>query len=305
MKPKRRLLFPVLAALLFTACPPPVEDEVPKTTDTTDEDTPPEDDTPLLLTGTIWEWAITGIKLNFTTDAKVSVSSKLYDYTYDSNTRTGTADTLGAFTVDEDFLKLRFTDFWSMGEAVFENKAAGIIGTKWAWEQMYITFTAGKARVNGESYPYTYNAADKTGAIEKIGSFAQDGEELKITKWRHSVFDITLAKAEAVPQWTGALTGTAWGWQNAFNGWMVFEFLTEDKCILTFTNSDYHDDTPEEYSYAYNAAAKTGSIPKPDDTSTYRQGDFSIPPSNSCISFVQWREYPHGAVFNRIQETQK
>jgi hypothetical protein len=100
-------------------------------------------------------------------------------------------------------------------------------------------------------------------------------------------------ETEKLPEWKGSLVGTSWGWENAFNGWMVLEFTTESDCTLTFTNSTFQDDTPLEYTYSYNPGTNTWTIPT--------QGTFSVGENKAYISFAQWRGYPHGAVFNRIK----
>jgi len=292
-------LFPgvLLPALLFTACPPPVEDEVPKTTDTTDEDTPPEDDTPLLLTGTIWEWAITGIKLNFTTDTKVSVNGKLYDYTYDSNMRTGTADTLGAFTVDEDFLKLRFIDFWNLGEAVFDNLNGALSGTKWTLNQGVLEFTARKAKLHKISYDYSFDSAAREGSVNAdygapgACTMSEDGTTLTFSSYRGSGIPVSWTKQSEAPAInTADLTGSDWWWDSTS---LHLDFINSGTTLLwSFTGYYVPAIT---YDYTYNSGR--GSITNGRNIvgAKYDLGTYSI--NGDVLSFVQYGPYPHGAVF--------
>jgi hypothetical protein len=275
----------LLTALVFSSCPPPVSNDIAYNGSGQDktEELPG-------LSGTSWEWV--GVKLEFKSETRVTMGTASYSYTYDRASKTGNAATLGAFTVSEDSLHLEFPSFMGSAEAVFDNSAAAIVGTTWFWGQGVLTFGMSKITINGVGYPYTYNGTAKTGTIEKIGSFSLDEDALTIQRWRGSGFNAVFSRGTA-PEWNGSLVGTSWGWENAFNGWMIFEFMTESDCVLTFTNSTFHDDTPEEYTYSYNAGANTWTVPT--------QGTFSIGGNNAYISFVQWRDYPHGAVYNRIK----
>jgi hypothetical protein len=180
------------------------------------------------------------------------------------------------------------------GRAVFSNKAGAITGVLWVWGQSVLTFETSKAVINGVNYDYTFDRGTKQGTIQKIGDFEAGGDRITIRNWRKSSFTVTFTRGTgAAPGWNGSLIGTAWGWQNAFNGWMILEFMTQDKVILTFTNSVYHDDIPFEYGYTYQEADRNGNIPT--------QGTFNISASRKTLSFVQWRDYPHGADYTRIE----
>jgi hypothetical protein len=265
-----------------------------------------ESEGPSGLAGTAWEWS--GVKLTFReSSVTMAGSSKPYPYTFDGTERSGSIETLGDFTVDQDFLRLTFENFNNLGgdPKVFDNLGAALMGSKWAWGQTFIAFESSRAVVNGARYPYAFNSADRIGSIDKIGAFTlNDDGTISIPVWRKSSYGITLAKADAPPAWNGSLIGTSWGWQNAFNGWMVIEFMTEGDCILTHTESTYHDDIPWEFIYTWNSASQSGDIPEGIKTSEgfAGLGSFTIDADHSYMSFIQWREYPHGAVFNRIKQ---
>jgi hypothetical protein len=284
---------------LLTACPPPVSNDITDSGDGTERD-----DGPPGLAGTVWEWS--GVKLSFKSDTSVSHGTKTYPYAFNRAARTGNITTLGDFSVSEDFLTMSFADYMGTGPKTFDNSAAAIAGSSWAWGQTFVSFEASGVRVNGVSYPYTFDSASHTGAIEKIGAFTlnEAGDLIDIPHWRRSSFDVRLESVSAVPVWNGSLTGSAWGWQNAFNGWMIIEFMSEENCILTHTESTYHDDTPWEYVYSWNAASSSGSIPAGSGPSQGYGGlgSFTIDANRSYMSFIQWRDYPHGAVFNRIKQ---
>jgi hypothetical protein len=217
-----------------------------------------------------------------------------YPYSYDRAGRTGAVLTLGVFTVSEDYLRLTFPQFMGGGSAVFDNSAAAIIGPSWFWGQCVVRFGMALATINGVGHSYAYDGAAKTGTIEKIGAFSLAEDGIAIREWRRSRFDVLLRRQSGGPPvWNGSLVGTAWGWTNPFNGLMIFEFMTEGACILTFTESAYHDDAPEEYAYAYEASSNAGTIPT--------QGAFSVGEDNAYLFFAQWQSYPHGAVFNRMK----
>jgi hypothetical protein len=271
-------------ALVFSSCPPSVSDNI---------ENPGQNETKELpgLSGTSWE--LDGVKLEFKSETEVTMNgTQSYSYSYDRGNRIGNASTLGDFTVSEDSLQLEFPNFMGSGKAIFDNSAREIIVTIWFWGQGVLSFGMAKVTINGVAYTYTYDRTVQTGTIEKIGSFSLGEDELTIQHWRGSSFDVVFSKGTA-PEWNGSLVGTAWGWENAFNGWMIFEFMTEDACILTFTESTYNDDTPFEYGYTFNSGTNTGNI--------LTQGTFSVGENKAYISFAQWREYPHGAVFNRIK----
>jgi hypothetical protein len=271
-------------ALVFSSCPSPVSDDIENPGQNETEELPG-------LSGTSWE--LDGVKIEFKSETEVTMNgTRSYSYSYNRENRSGNASALGAFTVSEDFLRLEFPDFMGSGKAIFDNSARAIVRTTWFWGQGVLSFGMSKVTINGVAYPYTYDGTAKTGTIEKIGSFSLGENELTIQHWRGSSFDAAFSKGTA-PEWNGSLVGTAWGWENAFNGWMIIEFMTVGDCILTFTNSTFHDDTPFEYSYSYDIGTNTWTIPT--------QGTFSIGGNNSYLSFVQWQGYPHGAVFNRIK----
>ncbi|MDR2494163.1 MAG: hypothetical protein LBD24_02960, partial [Spirochaetaceae bacterium] len=219
-----------------------------------------------------------------------------YAYTYEPETRAGEIETLGAFTVSEDFLTMTFTRYnGAIPDAVFENSGAAIARALWVWEQSVLQFGPIKASLNGALYPYSFDSATRTGTIEKIGQFtlAEDGASITVTQFRRAAYDLVFEKASAKPAWTGSLIGTSWGWQNGFNGWMVFEFMNETEVILIFTESTYHSDTPEVYAYTYNRQSQSGNIPT--------QGPFALTNGNKVLWFSQWRAYPHGAEYTRIE----
>ncbi|MDR2375387.1 MAG: hypothetical protein LBD96_03000 [Treponema sp.] len=257
------------------------------------------------LAGTAWAWS--GVKLTFKeTTVTMTGVAKPYPYTFDGTERTGSIDTLGDFTIDQDFLRLTFENFNNLdgGPKVFENLGAALTGSKWAWGQTFVTFESSRAVINGVRYPYTFNSAAGTGSIDKIGAFTlNEGGTLSIPVWRKSSYGVTLVKTEAPPAWNGSPVGTSWGWQNAFNGWMVIEFMTERDCILTHTESTYHDDIPWEFVYTWNSASQSGDIPEGVGTSEGFPGlgSFTINGDRSFMNFAAWRTYPHGALFSRIQ----
>jgi hypothetical protein len=270
-----------------------------------DDDEEEEPEGPPGLAGTVWAWS--GVKLTFKESAvTMTGSAKSYPYTFDATERSGSIETLGDFTVDEDFLRLTFANFNDLGgdPKVFDNLGAALTGSKWAWGQTYVVFESVRAVVNGVRYPYTFNSAAGTGSIDKIGAFTlNENGTISIPVWRKSSYGATLVRAEAPPAWNGSLVGTSWGWQNAFNGWMVIEFMTGGDCILTHTESDYHDDIPWEFVYTWNSAAQSGDIPEGIGTSDGFPGlgSFTINADRTYMNFGQWRSYPHGALFSRIK----
>ena len=275
----------------------------PKQDDDNDEEEEPEG--PPSLAGTTWAWS--GLKLTFKESAVTMTGvGKPYAYTFDGTERTGSIETLGDFTVDQDFLHLTFENFNNLGgdPKVFENQSVVLTGSKWAWGQAFVAFESSRVVINGVRYPYTFNSAAGTGSINKIGAFTlnEDGT-ISIPAWRKSSYGVTLTKTEAPPAWNGSPVGTSWGWQNAFNGWMVIEFMSDTECILTHTESTYHDDIPWEFVYTWNSAAQSGDIPEGTGTSEGFPGlgAFIINEDRSYMNFAAWRTYPHGALFSRIK----
>jgi hypothetical protein len=296
------LFFTFCFSLLLTACPPPVSDDI--RAETAAEEGPPG------LDGTSWNWGGEGgVKLSFReTTAALAGQSKAYPYQYDVTERTGSIVTLGDFSVSVDLRKLNFGNFNGLGAREFDNSAGEMVGTSWAWGQAFAVFELSRAVINGVRYPYTFNNAAKTGTISGItgaGGFtlSADGTALSVPRWRGSQFPAEFQRAETPTDWDGVLTGTSWGWQNAFNGWMVIEFMSADRCILTHTESTYHDATPWEYVYNWNAATSSGGIPLGTGYSEGYGGlgSFTINPNRSNMNFIQWKDYPHGANFGRIK----
>ena len=96
------------------------------------EEEPEEPEGPPGLAGTSWAWS--GVKLTFKESAVTMTGmGKPYAYTFNGTERTGSIETLGDFTVDQDFLRLTFENFNNLGgdPKVFDNQSAALTGTSW------------------------------------------------------------------------------------------------------------------------------------------------------------------------------
>jgi hypothetical protein len=296
--PKKRSLVSLLSfaffvLLMFTACAPSVSNDIEDNDNGQDE----IEELPG-LSGTSWEWS--GVKLELSETNITMNGGTSCSYSYDKETREGTASALGAFTVSEDFLQLVFPSFMGGGEAVFGNSAAAIIGTKWRLNQGLLEFRPAKVKLHRIEYDYSFDAASKKGAVTaqwgKPGAFSvsEDGNSITFSDYRDSGLTVVFTKVtEGGPSVNDAsLLGSDWWWDGTS---LHLDFITENTTLL-WSISGYYE-PPILFDYRYNTGTKTGGIVNGRNSvgTKYDLGDFSI--SGNVLNFVQYGPYPHGAVF--------
>ncbi|MDR2375388.1 MAG: hypothetical protein LBD96_03005 [Treponema sp.] len=272
-----------------------------------EEDDEEEPEGPPGLAGTAWAWS--GVKLTFRESAVTMTGvAKSYPYTFDGEERTGNIDTLGNFTVDQDFLRLTFENFNNLGgdPKVFDNLSAALTGTSWRFGRALLTFPSGaKARLHGFDYAYTYDSATKTGAITakygQPGPFTLSPEETTLTfsnyrdsKHEGSAIPVVFTKVTGTDQPPGgaSLIGSDWWWTGTS---LHLDFIT-DTVVLLWSFTGYYV-PPILFDYTHSAAEGTGRIfnGRNDVGTKYDLGDYTI--SGDLLNFVQYGPYPHGAAF--------
>jgi hypothetical protein len=228
-----------------------------------------------------------------------------HPYTYDRTERSGSVTDIGAFTVDEDFLKLRFDNFMGTGERSFDNQNAALVGTKWRFGHAVLEFGGAKARLHGIDYGYNYNLTAKTGALTAAygspGPFTLSADETELTftnyrecRYQGTAIPVVFAKITPDTQSPPAssLIGSDWWWTGTS---LHLDFIT-DSVALLWSVSGYY--VPALlFDYNWNPAAGTGRVHtgRNDVGPKYDLGDFSI--KGTLLNFVQYGPYPHGAAF--------
>ena len=271
------------------------------------EEEPEEPEGPPGLAGTSWAWS--GVKLTFKESAVTMTGmGKPYAYTFNGTERTGSIETLGDFTVDQDFLRLTFENFNNLGgdPKVFDNQSATLTGTSWRFGRALLTFPSGaKARLHGFDYSYTYDPAAKTGAVTakygQPGPFTLNGDETALTfsnyrdsQYEGSAIPVVFTKVTGTDQPPGdaSLIGSDWWWTGTS---LHLDFITET-VVLLWSFTGYYV-PPILFDYTHGAASGTGRIynGRNDVGTKYDLGDYTI--SGDLLNFIQYGPYPHGAAF--------
>jgi hypothetical protein len=290
------LLICSLLILTFYLVSCQMEDDLPDTNKQIEIEAP--------LQNTAWKW--NDLTLKFIDAAQAQLSGEVLSYTYNSVTRGGAIDTVGAFTITENFETLGFVDYKGLGGRIFTNQNSAMSGTVWRYGYAALNFISlRKVKSHDEEYTYTFDNDTKTGVIDVLGNFSKTETNLTFSNYRTSSIAVVYEKRNDFnAAYENTLIGTAWGWNNSWNGWMVLEFLSPDKMILTFTGSHYFDNTPWEYDYTYSNGPKTGTIPGPrygpviTSEGASGLGVFSI--NGSAMHFLEWQNFGHGADYTRI-----
>jgi hypothetical protein len=308
----KRLLASVLALLVFSVCitgcptdsgglpqPPP----------------PPEVEPDETLANTSWVWESMGTTLDFTSATEVSNGVDTYAYSYVDADKAGSIETLGDFTLSGDGGSLSFTAYNGFMAAEFKRYVEEpeafpetLANTQWQREGETLIFhTAELLQLGAEYYPYTYNREAKTGTITD-----RNGAKLADFSLDRNAKTLSFAVSEAYPE--GAdflpkgevdltlddLAGSRWIWPN-----LVLTFTTEDVVELSSKSSDTY---LFYYRYTYDKVTKKGRIvydPTINENTPENPADlgsFSINAAYSALSFVQYKDYPHGARFDRLLE---
>jgi hypothetical protein len=255
-----------------------------------DEDLPntnnrQETDTPATLQDTVWKW--NNLTLKFINAEQAQLSGETLLYSFNEAAMTGTVQSAGAFTITADFITLTFADYKGAGSRSFTNQNSAMSGTVWRYGYAALNFISiRKVKSHDEEYAYTYNTETKTGTIDVLGDFTVADASLTFSNYRTSSIPVVYEQGNVFNNtYANTLIGTAWGWNNSWNGWMVLEFFDAGKMMLTHTGSVYHDNTPFEFTYTYTDGPKTGSIPG--------LGNFGI--NGNAMVFPQWKDYGHSA----------
>jgi hypothetical protein len=250
-----------------------------------------EIETPAPLQDTVWKW--NSVTLKFINAAQAQLSGETLSYSFNEAAMSGSVDTAGDFSISEDFITLTFANYKNTGTPrSFVNPNASLAGSTWRFGKAVIRFFSPiKVLYQGSELGYTFDSDTKTGSIPDFGTFTIENDTLTFSHYRRSTKTVSFEKRlEMDSAYTNSVIGTAWGWNNAYNGWMVIEFITPETAILTHTNSSYHDNIPLEY--PYTATGNSGTIEV--------LGAFAA--SSTLLSFPQWKDYPHGADYTRIGE---
>jgi hypothetical protein len=287
------VLRPLFVLLLFSACAPSVSNDI-------EDNGKVQEETEELpgLSGTSWE--LDGVRLEFKNETEVTMGTASYSCSYDKETQEGNALTLGDFTVSEDFLQLVFSSFMGGGEAVFGNRVAVIIGTKWRLNHGLLEFGLAKVKLHRIEYDYSFDAASKTGVVTaewgKPGAFSlsEDGNSITFSDYRNSGLTVVFTKVteSSPPIDSTSLLGSDWWWDSSS---LHLDFITENTTLL-WSISGYYE-PPILFDYRYDTRTKTGGIVNGRNSvgTKYDLGNFSI--SGNVLNFVQYGPYPHGAVF--------
>jgi hypothetical protein len=263
------------------------------------------------LAGTTWVWDDMGTSLEFTSISEVNNGVETYAYSYFDADKAGTIETLGAFTLNGDTLSFtRYNDYMPAEFRLYVEEPEAfpetLAGTEWKREAETLVFhTAELVQVGAEYYPYAYDREAKTGTIT-------DREGVKFADFSLSRNAKTLSFAASPAYPEGAdflakgevdlslddLVGSKWTWPN-----LVLTFTTEDVVELSNISNDAY---LFYYRYTYDAITMKGRIeydPAINENTPENPahlGNFAINATYSVLSFVQYKDYPHGAKFDRI-----
>ncbi|WP_157784168.1 hypothetical protein [Treponema primitia] len=175
-----------------------------------------------------------------------------------------------------------------------------LVGTKWTWSGTLLEFKSGaQAEVLDSTYSYTYDHAARQGEMQTLGTFrvSADFRTLTFTSYNNgggeAVFERQEEEADPgniVPM--ESLVGTRWRWNSGGYGMRTLYFESAE--IVQFQDQ-YTDTEPWlPYNYTYSKTTKKGQIEI--------FGKFTVSADNQRISFAQWRSYPHGAEYDRIED---
>ncbi|MDR2494164.1 MAG: hypothetical protein LBD24_02965 [Spirochaetaceae bacterium] len=299
-----RRAFVLVGLFIFASCAPEVEtDPRPKKEAEAEE--------AVTLNGIVFQWDGTETRLTFresTVTYNVGYPPPAYPYTFDPETRAGTIETLGAFTVSEDFLTMDFPNFNGVAPAQCKNLNAAIVGSVWRLNHGVLTFGPKNVKLHKSTYTYSFDAATKTGTVSgvthtngewtKLGPFSlsDDGQSVTFSDYKESLIPVTFTKEPAGggTSDSASLVGSDWWWDSTS---LHLDFINENTALL-WSISGYYA-IPIIYDYTFNPSNHTGAVTNGRNRigTKYALGTYGI--QRDVLSFVQYGPYPHGADFRR------
>jgi hypothetical protein len=312
---KRVLLAPGLTLFLFVLLP--CITSCPTDGDGLPQSPPPVAEPDETLANTMWVWESMGTTLDFTSATEVSNGIETYIYSYVDSDKAGSIETLGDFILSDDGGALSFPAYNGAMQAEFrryveepEAFPETLANTQWKWEAETLIFhTEELVQLGADYYKYTYNRETKTGIITdrdgaKLAEFGlnRNAKTLSLISATYPEGANFLPKGE-IDLTLDDLVGSKWSWNSVWSD-RVLTFTTEDIVELSdVTSSDAYQ---TYYWYTYDKETKKGSIiyaPTLNERileDPANLGSFTINATYSALSFIQYKDYPHGAKFDRI-----
>jgi hypothetical protein len=267
----------------------------------------------------VWKWF--SQELVFFTGKQARLNNAIeYDYAYDGETKTGEISGLGAFALGgEGDAELSFAAYQDGGAALFKKQVldATLRGFKYAWGTMVLEFSSpSRAWLGDKAYSYVYTDSEKKAQVATLGEFtlSDDYQTLSFANfkgWSHPAVFTKFEGDFAPPE---SLVGTAWTWAG-----LILSFYAEPsgerdgKVIMIYNNGlGRHP----EYLFNYSPAPGLSSPARPGILyngyiTTDPDGDMSQIVNRADLGcyridgdlliFDDYKDYPHGADFVRIQ----
>jgi hypothetical protein len=111
--------------------------------------------------------------------------------------------------------------------------------------------------------------------------------------------DIELTDTTGSGEPMASLIGTAWQWNAGAYGIRTMRFVSDD--LVQFQDQADDSDPWHDYDYRYHPETKKGIIGTALDNSDSIQSQFTVNNDNTRLIFAQWKSYPHGADYTRLE----
>jgi hypothetical protein len=182
-----------------------------------------------------------------------------------------------------------------------------LAGTRWIWSGTALEFKSGsQATVLGLTYSYSYDRSSRQGDIQTLGAFwiSADFQTLTFPNYNNgggeAVFQRqTVADNTDVGEPLESLIGTVWRWNSGGYGIRTLRFINDG--VVQFQDQLGDSEPWYDYDYGYIPETKEGIIGSALDKSASIQSRFTVNSDNTHIIFVQWKSYPHGADYQRLE----
>ncbi|GHV30313.1 hypothetical protein AGMMS4952_17140 [Spirochaetia bacterium] len=182
-----------------------------------------------------------------------------------------------------------------------------LTGTTWIWSGAVLEFKSGsRAEVLNTTYSYTYNRSSRQGDIQTLGAFtvSADFQTLIFPNYNNgggeAVFTRqTAADSTELGEPMPSLIGTTWCWNSGGYGIRTLRFVSAG--VVQFQDQVGDGEPWYDYDYSYIPETKKGIIGTALDSSNSIQSRFTVNSDNTRLIFVQWKSYPHGADYIRLE----
>jgi hypothetical protein len=182
-----------------------------------------------------------------------------------------------------------------------------LAGTRWIWSGTVLEFkNDSRAAVLDSTYSYTYDRSSRQGDMQTLGAFriSEDFQTLAFPNYNNgggeAVFQRqTVADNTDVGEPLESLVGTTWRWNSGAYGIRTLRFISDG--VVQFQDQLSDSEPWDDYDYGYIPETKEGIIGSTLDKSNSINSRFTVNRDNTQIIFVQWKSYPHGADYERLE----